>query len=91
MYSAALADTIGLIYICKDKKNLQIGYIDFLGKQHFIETTVEELRKCEKGPVKYGLYKTVRVVKGNTEKKLKIPWNTGDIYDIKMFRRLLGP
>lgn len=89
-YSAALANTIGMIYICKENKNLQIAYIDFMGRQKFVEMTVDELRKCEKSPVKYGLYKTVKVNDGKEEKVLKILWNTGDIYDIKLFRRVFG-
>lgn len=90
MYSAALANTIGIIYVCKDNKNLQIGYIDFMGKQNFIETTVDELIKWEKSPVKFGYYKTVKALDGKTEKLLKIPWNTGDVYNTKLFRRCFG-
>lgn len=90
MYSAALANTIGIIYVCKDNKNLQIGYIDFMGKQNFIETTVDELIKWEKSPVKFGYYKTVKALDGKTEKLLKIPWKTGDVYNTKLFRRCFG-
>lgn len=61
-----------------------------MGRQHCIETTIEKLQKCEKGPVKFGLYKIVKVKDGETEKSLKIPWNTGDIHDIKLFRRVFG-
>lgn len=90
VYSATIANTIGVIYICKEYKNLQIGYIDFMGRQHFVETTVDELRKCQKGPVKYGRYKTITLNVDNKQKVLKLPWETGDIYDIKLFRRLFG-
>lgn len=92
-YSAILANTIGLIYICKENKNLQIGYIDFMGRQKFVETTVEELRKCEKSPAKFGVlgrHKTIKVRDGNEDKELKILWNVGDIYDIKLFRSVFG-
>lgn len=79
-----------MIYKCKENKNLQIAYIDFLGRQNFVETTADELRKCEKGPVKFGAYKTIKVNDGKEDKVLKMPWNTGDIYDIKLFRRVFG-
>lgn len=90
MYSAALANTIGVIYICKNNKELQIGYIDFMGRQQFIETTVDELSKWEKSPVKFGYYKIIKAIDGKTEKLLKIPWNTGDVHSIKLFRRCFG-
>lgn len=89
-YSAVLANTIGVIYICRENKNLQIGYIDFMGRQHFVETTVDELRKCEKGPVKYGAYKTIKINDGKEVKVLKLPWDAGDIFDIKRFRSVFG-
>lgn len=89
-YSAALANTIGVIYKCKQNKNLQIGYIDFIGRQQFVETTVDELRKSEKGPLKFGRYKTIKINDGKDEKVLKIPWQTGDIYDMKLFRNVFG-
>lgn len=91
-YSAALSNTIGLIHICKDNKNLRIAYIDFLGRQQFIETTVDEVIKWEKSPVKFGYYKTVKTIddKTKTENVLKIPWNVADIYDNKLFRRCFG-
>lgn len=93
-YSAILADTIGLIYICKENKNLQIGYIDFMGRQHFLETTIDELRKCEISPAKFGIlgrHKTIKVNDGKEDKELKMPWdNDGDIYNVKLFRRVFG-
>lgn len=64
-----------------------------MGRQHFVETTVEELRKCEKSPAKnglFGLHKTIKVNDGKEDKVLKILWNVGDIYDIKLFRRVFG-
>lgn len=76
--------------MCKENKNLQIAYIDFIGTQKFVETTAEELRKCEKSSVKFGLYKTIKVNDKNEEKLLKLPWKTGDIYDIKLYRRIFG-
>lgn len=90
MYSKALANTIGIVYICGKNKNLQIAYIDFWGKQHFIETTIDEARQWQKSPVKFGLYKTVRAIDGKEEKSLKIPWKGADIFDIKFFRRIFG-
>lgn len=89
-YSALLADTIGVIYICKENKNLQIAYIDFVGRQQFVETTVDEMRKCEKGSVKFGLYRTIKVNDGNEKKVLTMPWSSVDIYDNKLFRKLFG-
>lgn len=89
-YSKALTNTIGIVYICGQNKNIRIAYIDFWGSQHFIETTVDELHKWEKSPVKFGLYKTVKVIDSNEEKSLKIPWKQGEIFDSKLFRRLFG-
>lgn len=90
MYSATLANTIGLIYIDKQNINLQVGYIDFMGRQRFVETTVDELRKCKKGPVKFGRYKTITITDGEEQKVLKLPLESGDIYDIKLFRKVFG-
>lgn len=89
-YSAALSNTIGIIYMCKENQNLQIAYIDFFGGQKFVDITVDELRKCEKSNIKFGLYKTVKVNYNKEEKLLKLPWNSGDIYDIKLYRRIFG-
>lgn len=61
-----------------------------MGRQHFVETTVDELCKCEKGPVKFGYYKTIQVNDGNEVKVLKLPWDAGDVYDIKLFRKVFG-
>lgn len=90
LYSKAVANTIGIIYICRQNKNLRVAYIDFWGRQKFIETTVDELHKWEKSPVKYGIYKSVKAIDGKKEKSLKVPWKGVDIYDIKIFRRLFG-
>lgn len=89
-YSKALANTIGIVYICGQNKNLQIAYIDFWGKQHFIEATVDEVSKWNKSKVKFGLYKTVQAIDGKEQKSLKLPWNGTDVFDIKLFRRLFG-
>ncbi|XP_055300369.1 transmembrane protein 186 [Sitodiplosis mosellana] len=89
-YSKALANTIGIVYICGQNKNLQITYIDFWGKQQFIQTTVDDVPKWPKSPVKFGLYKTVQAIDGKEEKSLKLPWKGVDIFDIKLFRRLFG-
>lgn len=88
VYSKALANTIGIVYICGQNKNVRIAYIDFWGKQHFIEATVDDIHKWKKSPVKFGLYKTIKVIDGKEEKLLKIPWKGNDIYDIRLFRRL---
>lgn len=90
LYSKALANTIGIIYICGQNKNLRVAYIDFWGRQKFIETTVDELHKWEKSSVKYGLYKTVKAIDGKEERMLKVPLKGVDIYDMKLFRRLFG-
>lgn len=90
LYSKLLANTIGIIYICKDNKFIQIAYIDFFGKQHFIETTVDEVRQWEKSPVRFGLYKTVYVNTGSEQISLKIPWLKKDVFEMRLFRRLFG-
>lgn len=61
-----------------------------MGRQKFVETTVDEMRQCEKGPIKFGLYRTTKVNDGDQEKLLKMPWNSIDVYDIKLFRKLFG-
>lgn len=89
-YSKALENTVGMVYICGQNKNLRIAYIDFWGGQQFIETTTTEARQWEKGPIKFGLYKTVNVINGNEKISLKIPWDKVDIYQTKLFRHLFG-
>lgn len=90
IYSAAIANTIGIVYMCQQNKNLQIAYVDFWGRQRFIDSSVEDMHKCEKSKVKFGLYKTLNIKTDTEQKKLKLPWNTCDIFDIKLFRRCFG-
>lgn len=90
LYSATLANTIGIVYICQESRQVQIAYINFWGKQCFVESTVDELHKLEKSKPKLGLYKTISVNDNNNQRTLKLPWNTGDIFDIKLFRRCFG-
>ncbi|XP_031624523.1 uncharacterized protein LOC116341541 [Contarinia nasturtii] len=89
-YSKTLANTVGIVYICGQNKNLRIAYIDFWGKQLFVETTVDEVRKCQKSPVKFGLYKTIQVINGNEKISLKIPWKNVETTNTKLFRHLFG-
>lgn len=55
-----------------------------------METTVEELHNAEKSNIKFGLYKNVTVKIDNEQVLLKLPWNAGDISNIKTFRRCFG-
>lgn len=90
IYSAAIANTIGIVYMCQENKNVQIAYVDFWGKQRFLDSSVEVMHKCEKSKVKFGLYKTLHIKSDTEQKTLKLPWDTGDIFDIKVFRRCFG-
>lgn len=76
--------------MCSENKKLKIAMIDFMGRQVVLDATVEEISKATKSGMKFDLYKSISVNVDNKQLDLKIPANRGDVYDIRLFRKLFG-
>lgn len=62
-----------------------------MGRQKFFESTVKELKQCEKSQPKiFGLYKLVKVMDNDKELVLKLPNKHGEIFDINLYRKIFG-
>lgn len=90
-FSAMLSNTIGIVNVCPHYKNLQILYIDFIGRQFEKKISIADMRNLEKSKVKFGCYKTFTVKDESGEPcTLKLPVKHCEIYDSTLFKKIFG-
>lgn len=88
LFSAAVKDTIGIIYICPANVNIRFAYLDFWGRRNNYDTTVDNIVVRDGKGIR-GLYQLVKLRDG--AKTFKLYTRHGLITDFDMYERLFGP
>lgn len=87
LYSAALRNTIGMIYVCPKNKNIRFSYVDFHGKRQNYDTTVDNVIPSDDKTHAW-LYQTVKF--RSDSRTLKLPAKHGKILDFVLYEKLFG-